>query len=203
AFDTVHGGNNDVFVTKLDATGSGLLYSTFLGAGGFDYGYEIAIDEAGIALITGATGSPLFPTTPGAFDTTSNGSSDAFVIRLNATGSEVLYGTFLGGTGYEAGHGLAIDGAGNALVTGETSSPLFPTTPDAFDTTFSGDNDIFVVRLVPVDAIIANFTADPLSGVVPLEVMFSNHSAGAYDTCLWDFGDGNSSDSCLDPVHTY
>jgi hypothetical protein len=88
-----------------------------------------------------------FPTTPGAFDTTHNGGFDAFVTKLNATGSALIYSTFLGGTGAEQSGDIAVDTRGRAYVTGLTESADFPTTPGAFDTTFNGFEDAFVTKL--------------------------------------------------------
>jgi hypothetical protein len=151
AFDTTNDINPDVFVSKLNADGSALLYSTFIGGGGDDCGYSIALDNAGNVYITGDAGSTTFPTTPGAFDTTHNGDYDAFVSKLNADGSALLYSTFIGGGGGDCGCGIALDNAGNAYITGDTWSNLFPTTfpttPGAFDTTHNGYHDAFVSKL--------------------------------------------------------
>ena len=87
--------------------------------------------------MTGFTTSTNFPTTAGAFDTTSNGGGDAFVTKLDPTGAALVYSTYLGGSGNDQGHGIAVDAAGNAYVTGVTESTNFPTTPGAFDTSFT------------------------------------------------------------------
>ena len=111
-----------------------------------DGGNSIAVDEGGAAYVTGIASSSDFPTTPGAFDTTYNG-GDAFVVKLNAAGSALLYATFLGGSSYEHGTGIALDGSGAAYITGLTESSDFPTTPDAFDPSYNGFQDAFVVKL--------------------------------------------------------
>jgi len=149
AFDTTfNGGYEDAFVVKLNAAGSALAYATFLGGSSADYGGGIAVDGSGAAYVSGTAGSSDFPTTPGAFDTTYNGGyEDAFVVKLNAAGSALAYATFLGGSSEEYGHGIAVDGTGAAYVTGGTSSSDFPTTPGAFDTTYNGNWDAFVVKL--------------------------------------------------------
>jgi hypothetical protein len=145
AFDTSYNdGISDVFVTKLNASGSALTYSTFLGGADYDEGWGIAVRD-GSAYVTGFTHSADFPTTPGAFDRTYNGGTDAFVTKLNASGSALDYSTFLGGTGSEFGEGIAVDGTGRAYLTGSTSSADFPTTPGAFDT--SGGGGAFVTKL--------------------------------------------------------
>ena len=136
AFDTTfNGGIFDAFVTKLNASGAALGYSTFLGGSGADRGYGVALDGAGNAYLTGYTESTDFPTTAGAFDTTYNGGGDAFVTKLDATGAALGYSTFLGGSGVDLGYGVALDGAGSAYLTGFTNSANFPTTAGAFDTT--------------------------------------------------------------------
>ena len=148
AFDTSYnGGGWDVFVVKLNASGSALTYATFLGGSYYDWVFRIALDSSGAVYVTGTTESSDFPTTPGAFDTSYNGNDDAFVVKLNATGTALSYATFLGGSGGEEGTGIAIDASGAAVVTGRTGSSDFPTTPGAFDTSYNGNDDAFVVKL--------------------------------------------------------
>jgi hypothetical protein len=151
AFDTTYGGSlYDGFVAELNAAGSGLVYSTFLGGSGTDNALGIAVDGGGNAFVTGLTTSTDFPATPGAFDTTYNGANDGFVTRLNAAGSGLVYATFLGGSRNDNGSAIALDGSGDAFVAGRTASPNFPTTPGAFDTTLNnrnGTNDAFVTKL--------------------------------------------------------
>ncbi len=153
AFQTIFGfGAKDAFVTKLNATGSALVYSTFLGGNDLDFGYGIAVDSSGNAYITGQTSSNNFPTTVGAFQTALNGSSDAFVTKFNSTGSAPLvYSTYLGGSNGNKGNAIAIDSSGNAYITGQTSSNNFPTTAGAFQTAQpSNINSAFVTKLTPV-----------------------------------------------------
>ena len=136
------------FVTKLNATGTALIYSTFLDTG--TRGEGIAVDMEGNAYVTGQTQSLTFPTTAGAFDTTHNGAADTFVAKLDAMGATLLYSTYLGGGGNEQFHAIAVDQSGNAYVTGTTSSMNFPTTPGSFDTTLNGGlgaQDGFVTKL--------------------------------------------------------
>ncbi|MCW3054582.1 MAG: Cell surface protein, partial [Chthonomonadales bacterium] len=156
------------FVTKLNATGTGLIYSTLLGGSSSDYASAIVLDSSGNAFITGSTTSPDFPITSGAFQTVykSKGSGNAYVTKLNSTGSAVIYSTFLGGTGAnpgdpvsdgDAGTAITIDGAGNAYVTGPTSSTDFPTTANApvrnFTRPAGSTNTIsFVTELNPTGA---------------------------------------------------
>jgi hypothetical protein len=154
------GGNNDAFVTKIDSSGSALVYSTYLGGGKIinakdDWGEGIAVDSAGSAYVTGYTYAPDFPVTAGAYDTTRNG-LDAFIAKFTPDGASLVYSTFLGGIGREQGQGIAVDANGNAYVTGITESPDnpftsayegFPVTPGAFQ--MRGSFDAFVTKLNP------------------------------------------------------
>jgi hypothetical protein len=151
AFQTSYGGGQyDAFVTELAADGKSLVYSTYLGGSGGDYGQGIAVDSAGHAYVTGFTASSDFPTTPGAFQTSSGHTWDAFVTKLAADGKSLVYSTYLGGSsqdGQDLGYGIAVDSAGCAYVTGSTTSTDFPTTPGAFQTSYGGSGDAFVTKL--------------------------------------------------------
>jgi hypothetical protein len=150
AFDQANGTAATVFVTKFDPTGSTLIYSTYLG-GSTDYWYRdsgqaIAVDASGNAYITGYTGSSNFPVTPGAFQTVNKAAAavarNAFVTKLTADGSGLIYSTYLGGSGFNTGvardgdfaTGIAIDSSGDAFVVGSSFSQDFPVTNGAFQT---------------------------------------------------------------------
>src|SRR5216684_529995 len=150
AFQTASGGGiSDVFVTKLNPTGAGLVYSTYLGGGGYDNSGAIVVDSAGNAYVSGVTMSTNFPTTLGAFQASFGGGTvDAFVTKLNPTGVALVYSTYLGGSGDDQGNGIAIDAAGNAYVTGETSSINFPTA-NPIQPTLAGSSDAFVTKVNP------------------------------------------------------
>ncbi|HET9530681.1 MAG TPA: SBBP repeat-containing protein, partial [Blastocatellia bacterium] len=152
SYDTTLNGFLDVFVTKLDATGADLIYSTYIGGDGEDLGQAISLDPSGNVYVTGATNSVNYPTTPGAFRTTFGGSccpGDAFVTKLNATGTDLVYSTYLGGFSSDQGNAIALDSFNNAYVTGFTNSPNFPITPGAFQTTIlgGGQSDAFISKL--------------------------------------------------------
>ncbi len=142
----VTGSNGYAFVSKLNSSGSALVYSTYLGGGSADYGVGIALDSSGNAYVAGSTDSSNFPTTAGAFQTTLAGGGDAFVSKLNSSGS-LVYSTYLGGSVNDGGRGIALDSSRNAYVTGFTDSSNFPTTPGAFQTTLAGGGDAFVSKL--------------------------------------------------------
>src|SRR6266852_5641612 len=120
------GGGFDAFVAKLDPTGSTLFYSTFLGGSADDAGNAIAVDSSGNAYATGNTLSTNFPT-KNPLQPASGGVKDAFVAKLDPTGSTLIYSTFLGGSAQDSGSAIAVDSSGNAYVTGFTRSTNFPT----------------------------------------------------------------------------
>ena len=156
-FQATDGGAADVFVTKLSAAGSHLLYSTYLGGSNDDLGYGIAVDAAGSAYVTGNTQSTNFPTV-NPLQATNGGNYDAFVTKFSAAGSSLLYSTYLGGSDYDQSQGIAVDAAGNAYVTGYTGSTNFPTA-NPLQATNAGGFDVFVMKLttnVPFAAFRAN-----------------------------------------------
>ena len=162
AYDRVYadvdvGLNDDVFVVKLNPAGNGsgdLLYSTFLGGGHID-GWvadwaDIAIDGSGDVYITGLTYSSDFPTTADAYDRTFSGNIDVFVARLRPQGQgqdDLVYSTYLGGSGFDYGLGIALESEGMVWVAGRTDSSDFPTTSDGFDKLYNGEDDGFVVKM--------------------------------------------------------
>ncbi|MGI8656427.1 MAG: SBBP repeat-containing protein [Pyrinomonadaceae bacterium] len=144
-------GSREIFVTKLNADGSGFVYSTFLDGSGGDNSSGIAVDSAGNAYVVGSTGSSDFPTR-NAFQPALRSFTNAFVAKLNATGSDLLYSTYLGGSSSrDFGLSIAIDSSANAYIAGNTNSSDFPTTPGAFRRTISlrnsDDNDSFVAKI--------------------------------------------------------
>jgi hypothetical protein len=134
------------FVTKINAGGASLGYSTYLGGSLFDEGHAIAVAN-GNAYVTGIAQSSNFPTTSGAISRTLHGIADAFVTKLNTTGSGLVYSTYLGGSDAERGGGIAVNSSGVAYVTGVTYSSDFPTNSFAFQQVFGGTEDVFVTQL--------------------------------------------------------
>ena len=137
---------NNAFVTKLSATGTSLLYSTYLGGFGVTVGTGIAVDTAGQAYVTGIDGSGAYPTVNAAQPAHAGG-LDAFVTKLSAAGTSLLYSTYLGGSGSEIGSGIAVDAAGQAYVTGLATSANFPTVNAAQPASGGGTFDAFVTKL--------------------------------------------------------
>ena len=166
------------FASKVNAKGSALLYSTYLGGSGGlgDAAYNVAVDSKNNAYIAGITGSPNFPTTTGVYDTTCgtdgacNGTFDGFVTELNTTGGALVFSTFLGGSGYDYAAGIALDVTGAIYVSGNTTSTDFPTTPSAAQSTFGGMSagcsptsgqicgDVTITKLTPGAATLAYST---------------------------------------------
>jgi hypothetical protein len=142
----------DAFVAKFDPFG-GLLYATFLGGTDTDFAFGIALDpgcaSGCTAYVAGLTYSPDFPTTTGAFDIKIGGAADAFVLKLNAAGTSLMYSTYLGGGGFDAAYAIAVDVVGQAYVTGETLSSNFPITPFAVFASSQGQRDSFVTQINP------------------------------------------------------
>ncbi|HYP25858.1 MAG TPA: SBBP repeat-containing protein [Blastocatellia bacterium] len=149
AYDPTFHSFIDVFVTKLNAAGSDIIYSTYIGGESAEEGFDIAVDPSGNAYVTGYTQSDDYPTTPGAFQTTkSDFDSSAFVTKLNSSGTALVYSTFIDGDGFEQANGIALDSSNSAYITGSTGSSNFPTTPGAFQTTNTwGNVDAFITKL--------------------------------------------------------
>ena len=143
-------GVRDGFVTKLSASGSSLSYSTYLGGSGDEEAFGIAVNSSGRAYVVGTTSSSDFPLTRNAFQRVPRGSSpqSAFVTKISPTGSALTYSSLLGGSLEESAAAVGLDPAGNAYLTGFTTSSDFPTTLGAFDSTRGGFMDAFVVKVI-------------------------------------------------------
>jgi hypothetical protein len=145
AFWTEHNGDEEAFVSKLSADGGSLPYSTFLGGASAGVGSAIAVDGTGAACVAGQTGSSDFPTTVDAYDRSLDGPSDAFITKLNADGSALVFSTLLGGSDDDYASGVALDSGGAAVVVGSTYSVDLPV--GGYDTSLGGLGDGFVAKL--------------------------------------------------------
>ncbi len=147
-FQTSHGGSpavyTDAFVTKLNAAGNAILYSTYLGGNDLDLAQSITVNAAGEAYVTGHTNSTNFPTN-NAYRATLSGVLDGFVVKISAGGNALLYGTYIGGSGIDYAHGIAVDSAGTMYVAGYTTSTDLPNT--LLGQTLSGPTDGYVIKI--------------------------------------------------------
>ncbi|HEX8130025.1 MAG TPA: carboxypeptidase regulatory-like domain-containing protein [Pyrinomonadaceae bacterium] len=176
-------GDYDAFITKLNADGSALVYSTYLGGNYGDSGTSIAVDGAGQAHVAGETESTNFPVTPGSYRTTRAGSYDVFVSKLSADGSALLYSTYLGGSGGEYDPRLALGSDGLVYVAGRTYSSNYPVTQDAFQVQPRGISQNLS------EGFVTKLAASPAAGV-----LFSTYLGGAG----YDFVEGIAVASGLD-----
>lgn len=156
AYQTNVRGEFDAFVARFSANGSSLVYSTFLGGTRSEYPFSLATDAASNVYVTGMTTSPDLPVTPGAFQSTHGGpvmqpggGQDAFVAKLNSSGSAVAYSTYLGGSSQDTGYSIAVDSLGNAYVGGITASPNFPVSSIALQRQLLGPADGFLSKVNP------------------------------------------------------
>src|SRR6202162_6482219 len=149
--DLTYNGLTDAFVAKVNAAGTALVYCGYIGGSNEDDGYGIAVDTSGNAYVTGRTDSTeaTFPVTVGPALTYNGGLFDAFVAKVNAAGTALVYCGYIGGNGdFEQGLGIAVDSSGNAYVTGETNSSeaTFPVTVGP-DLTFNNGSEAFVAKI--------------------------------------------------------
>jgi PKD repeat protein len=136
-------GYYDCFVSKLNSSGSSLVFSSLIGGSDYDYATGIVIDESGNSYITGNTYSSDFPVTKKIYDSTFNGNSDCFVAKIGPNGAALRYSTFFGGGGNDYATALEVDTSGNTYVTGYTTSYDYKTTENACFTSYSGSDDGF------------------------------------------------------------
>ncbi len=155
AFQGTGGGSNDGFVSKLNASGTALVYSSYIGNTGNDYVDRLAVGAGGEAYLAGHTNSANFPVTGGAYDTSFNFADDIFITKVAAGGSSLSYSTFVGGTNYEIPFGMFVNTSGEVYFTGNTSSGSgaanpYPTTGGSYKPTsnaIGGSPDAVVTKL--------------------------------------------------------
>jgi len=147
----------DVFAAELPPGGASLTYSTYLGGTGEDDAFGIAVDSSGDAYIVGRTNSSNFPT-QSPYQSTLKGGFDIFVTKFKPLGAGLVYSTYLGGLSQDYGFAIAVDSKGGAYVTGQTTSNDFPTTTGAYQTSFGGNQNVFVAKFKPSGAGLAYST---------------------------------------------
>lgn len=147
ALQAVSSGTMEGFVSKLTPDGSGFVYSTYLGGSGADSAQSVAVDASGAAYVAGNTSSSDYPA-KNAFQSAFAGDTDVFVSKLSGDGSRLIYSTYLGGSGGDVAHGIAVDAAGSAYLTGSTYSTGFPLAQPMRTQPEPGDN-VFVTKLSP------------------------------------------------------
>ena len=147
AYRSKYHGNYDAFVSKINPTGSILLYSLVISGSNYDYGRGIVLDKSCNAYVTGSTGSYNFPVTSGAYQSTIKGLGNAFVSKINPTGSNLLYSTFIGGSDYDYSYSIALDSSNNVYIAGGTSSLDYPITTQVFQANHKGKNDSFLTKI--------------------------------------------------------
>jgi len=175
-----NGGNNDVFVTKINAAGTALIYSTYLGGSASDIGGGIVVDGSGNAYVTGYTASTNFPTV-NPVQGTNGGSGDAFVTKINAGGTALTYSTYLGGSGNDYGNGIAVDGSGKVYVAGQTTSTNFPT-KSPIQGANGGGYDAFVTKIASTSSPAAPTPGD-FNGDGNSDILWRN--AGSGQNAIW------------------
>ena len=201
--NAVSNGNDNAFVAELNATGSALVYSTYLGGSGCGNGEGdgatgLALDTTGAAYIVGNTCSPDFPTTMGAFQASSSSAftySNAFVAKISSGGTSLVYSTYLAGSSGAAGGGIAVDSSLNAYVTGSTYSTDFPVTSSAYQSTNRAGfgTNAFVTKLNP-------------AGSAPIYSTYLGGTGGAYTNPIGyttQVGDGGNAIVVDGPGNAY
>jgi hypothetical protein len=144
AYTRLHKGDVDTLIVKVNASGSSLDYSTYLGGSDSDYISDVHVDESGYVYVAGVTKSANFPTTQDAYDRTRAAKNDGFVTKMNPSLSRLEFSTFIGGNGNDPLRAIDVDEFGQAYVTGRTASSDYPTTSDALDSKLSGLNDALI-----------------------------------------------------------
>jgi len=179
AYQTSNAGNYDAFISKLSPDSQGtndLQYSTYFGGANYDYGWSIDLDRERTIYITGYTASNNFPTTSGAYQTSLRGWGDAFISKVSSNNqgtSDLQYSTYLGGDGDEFGYSVSLDNAGNIYATGYTYSSNFPTTSGAYQSSYQGSGDAFLVKFGAVADLNITKTVDNTSPQVEDTVIYT------------------------------
>jgi hypothetical protein len=207
-FQTAYGGGaSDAFIAKLDPTKSGsasLVYATYLGGSGddnliaFPWGI-LAVDSLGDAYVTGGTTSTNFPTVH-PLQAQSGGGYDAYIAKINPTGTGLIFSTYLGGAADDIGRGIAVDSNGNAYLTGQTSSSDFSVTANPYQKDLAGLSDAFVTKIVPVASATPTsltFASQPVGSSSGAQtITLTNEQNAALNPTIATTGDFKETDTC-------
>ena len=208
-YDTSQNGGWDHYLAKISSTGSQLLWGTFVGGSGDDYCRALTLDGAGNVVFGGSTRSDDMPA-PGGYDTSRNGFEDLYLGVLSSSGTQLLSGTFLGGTSSDFCWGIALDGAGGVVAAGYTSSTNIPV-PGGYTTTHVGGHDFYVAKLsdsaIGVCRLSCSATvpakAAPSTSVSFQSTVTIDPSGCTTPTFDWDFGDSSTHSSQQNTSRTY
>jgi uncharacterized protein (TIGR03437 family) len=173
AYQAANRGRDDVFAVKLNPSGGAPVYSTLLGGAAADWAYGLSLDSSGNAYIAGRTESTDFPVSADAIQKAYGGGGDAFVAKVNATGSALPFSSYLGGSNSDSAYGIALDRLGFAYLAGDTEVSNFPTTEGAYQTARRGTNDVFITKI--------DFTAQTTA---TLAIISGNSQTGTVGTAL-------------------
>jgi hypothetical protein len=197
--DDTHNGEGDLVVVKLKSDGSDLIYSTFIGGSGNEWGGDVCVDGSRNIYVAAESSSSNFPVNIGGYDTTHNGDSDAVVFKLNTQGTNLLYSTFVGGSNGEYNRNLAIDRGDQAIILGYTDSGNFPTTRFCYDNTLDGGRDVYVSVLSSDGSKLVNSTFFGGSSA-DLGFGLALGSSGLYGHAIVNSNDWPTSEGCYDPT---
>ena len=206
-YDPTHNGGRDLFITKFNSDASDIHYSTYVGGSDGDHGIKIAIDEDGSSYVVGDTSSIDFPTTDIAYDSTFDGETDAIVIKLSSNGQNLDYSSFYGGSDFDMGSDIYLGSTNEIYFVGRTRSIDFPTTDNAYDSSYNGGGfDSFIINyqihaenLVPYVSITSPANNSQVNTNVTIEGTASSDEGDiervevSIDTGEWEIVNGTES----------
>lgn len=201
AFQTVYGGGaNDGILFKLNSNGSSLLNSTYFGSAGDDRGWGVALNNLEEPIIVGQYGVTL-PYTYCTYDSTANGSDDAFVTHFNQSYNSLLYSSYVGSSNNDVGVNVILNGS-NYIIAGYTYSTGFPAIPGSYDVSLNGGQDFFLLEMDPSNVVNVSASFISLDSIcLGQTINFSNTSIGT-NSFIWNFDDGNTS-NLISPSHIF
>jgi len=181
------GGWRDAWLLKMNRSGTGLIFSTYISGSGDEFAYDVEVDGNGNIILVGNTDSTDFPITSDAYSSTRNASTDSFILKMLPNGTDLVYSSFIGGNGYDALAGLRFSDDGDLLIFGTTSSTDFYTSAGAYDTVMSGLNDMV---LMIMDSNLSLIRHSTLFGSSGFDGMNEAEIAADGDIVLIGYGTG-------------